>query len=167
MVYLVTIAGVTKHISITGAGADLRVGVDGQSAQPVDLLAFGDGELRLTVGAQPQRTVTAAINGNTVSIFERGAAYDAKVVDERSAGLDLGATDEPGSIITQMPGAILRVLAKEGDQVQVGDVLVVVEAMKMENEFKATCDGEVVEVLVASGDIVESDTLLLRVAPKE
>jgi biotin carboxyl carrier protein len=62
-----------------------------------------------------------------------------------------------------MPGAVARVLVKPGDAVQKGQVLVVVEAMKMENEFKSPVDGVVREVHAVPGTAVEANTLLVVV----
>lgn len=61
-----------------------------------------------------------------------------------------------------MPGRIVRVLVANGDDVQVGQPLVVIEAMKMENELKSKRAGKVVEVLVTQGAAVEGNAKLLR-----
>lgn len=59
-----------------------------------------------------------------------------------------------------MPGAVLAVKAKEGDVVKAGQTLVVVEAMKMENEIVAPVDGTVKQMLVRAGDTVDTDQVL-------
>ena len=63
-----------------------------------------------------------------------------------------------------MPGTILSVNVKPGDSVKSGQVLMVLEAMKMENEIMAPCDGTVSQVLVNQGATVESGTLLCTIA---
>jgi biotin carboxyl carrier protein len=69
--------------------------------------------------------------------------------------------DEPaGSLVSPMPGAVLRVGAAPGDRVDAGAVLVVIEAMKMEQEIVAPAAGEVAEVRVAVGDQVEAGSVL-------
>ena len=60
-----------------------------------------------------------------------------------------------------MPGTIVDVKVKAGDAVKAGDVLVVFEAMKMENEIQAAADGTVAAVYVNKGDSVESGQVLL------
>jgi biotin carboxyl carrier protein len=60
-----------------------------------------------------------------------------------------------------MPGKIVRVLVREGDQVRAHQPVVVVEAMKMENELRAERDGTVAEILVAEGRTVDSGALLV------
>jgi acyl-CoA carboxylase subunit alpha len=69
--------------------------------------------------------------------------------------------DEPaGSLVSPMPGSVLRVSASPGDEVTAGDVLVIIEAMKMEQEIVAPADGTVTDVRVTVGDQVESGAIL-------
>ena len=63
-----------------------------------------------------------------------------------------------------MPGNILEVKVKEGDQVNANDMLLVLEAMKMENEIFAPVSGTVVGVHVKNGDAVNSNDLLISIA---
>ena len=60
-----------------------------------------------------------------------------------------------GSVVAPMPGKILDVKVKEGDSVKSGDVVAILEAMKMENEIVAPRDGVVKKVMVSPGDTVE------------
>ena len=63
-----------------------------------------------------------------------------------------------------MPGNILRVEVKEGDTIQAGQLLVVLEAMKMENEILAPHDGTVAQVVVSKGSVVETGSPLVILA---
>jgi biotin carboxyl carrier protein len=63
-----------------------------------------------------------------------------------------------------MPGRIVRVLVSEGDTVTKGTPLVVVEAMKMENEIKSPRDGTVTRVAIGAGDLVESRAVLVELS---
>jgi biotin carboxyl carrier protein len=79
---------------------------------------------------------------------------------------DIGAGGRgsgPQRLTAPMPGKILRVLVKPGDAVKARQGLVVVEAMKMENELRAAREGQVREVLVAEGQSVEAGTALVVV----
>lgn len=69
----------------------------------------------------------------------------------------------PQRVLAPMPGKIVRVLVKAGDTVKARQGLVVVEAMKMENELRAARDGQVREVLVAEGQSVDAGTVLVVV----
>ncbi len=67
-----------------------------------------------------------------------------------------------GSLTATMPGRVLDVLVAEGDSVQKGDTLVLLEAMKMELRVHAPSDGQVARVLCAAGQVVERGQLLVE-----
>ena len=73
------------------------------------------------------------------------------------------AAEEAGAVTAIMPGKIIRVLVKEGDEVQEGDVVCVLEAMKMENELRASKSGVVKAVTVEPGSDVEMGEVLVVV----
>ena len=68
-----------------------------------------------------------------------------------------------GTVKAPMPGNILAVNVSNGSAVKKGDVLMILEAMKMENEIMAPCDGTVTSVSVTKGAAVESGTLLCTI----
>ena len=82
----------------------------------------------------------------------------------RSSGGRAAATKE-GHVTTSMPGNIVDVLVKEGDEVQAGDPVLIIEAMKMENEIASPIDGTIREISVSEGDTVEAGTALFAVDP--
>ena len=63
-----------------------------------------------------------------------------------------------------MPGNILKINVTQGQQVNEGDVLIILEAMKMENEVVSTKTGTVAQILVSKGAVVETDTPLVVIA---
>ncbi|RLF81410.1 pyruvate carboxylase, partial [Thermococci archaeon] len=67
-----------------------------------------------------------------------------------------------GVVSAPMPGKILRILVREGDQVKVGQGLLVLEAMKMENEIPSPKDGVVRRILVKEGDTVDTGQPLIE-----
>jgi len=69
-----------------------------------------------------------------------------------------------GAISAPMPGTIISVKANKGDQVSKGDVLLVLEAMKMENEIMAPCDGTVADINVDSGSSVNAGDVLVVIS---
>lgn len=71
---------------------------------------------------------------------------------------------EGDPINSPMPGTIINVKVKAGQDVKKGDVLVILEAMKMENEIKAPKDGKVTSVNVNKGESVDTGTLLVTLA---
>ncbi len=84
----------------------------------------------------------------------------------RAAGALRGGADAIGSgtVLSPMPGKVVKVLVKEGDQVEPGTPVVVVEAMKMENELAAETPGVVEKIHVSPGDAVEGGAKLVSVA---
>lgn len=66
-------------------------------------------------------------------------------------------------VTAPMPGTILKINAAVGAQVKKGDILLILEAMKMENEIMAQSDGKVLAVCVKSGDTVEAGTTLVTI----
>jgi biotin carboxyl carrier protein len=87
-------------------------------------------------------------------------------IDRRRQSRRRDGTPESGEerIVSAMPGRILRVLVAAGELVEPGRAVVVIEAMKMENELKVTRAGTVREVLVSEGASVEAGRLLVVVA---
>lgn len=70
---------------------------------------------------------------------------------------------EPGDITSPMPGTVVKIKVKKGDKVNAGDTLVIIEAMKMENEIHSPVDGAVEEIYVKEGDTVNPDEVMIRV----
>ncbi len=75
------------------------------------------------------------------------------------------ASNGQGSVVSPLQGTILRVAAREGDEVRAGDLICVIEAMKMENEINAPHDGVVRQIGVSEGATVQSGTLLAVIDP--
>jgi biotin carboxyl carrier protein len=85
----------------------------------------------------------------------------------RGAARDRGASGKAGSraLKSSMPGKVLRVLCKPGDQVQSGQALLVIEAMKMENEIRSTQAGRIEAVGVQAGQTVSQGDMLVKIGP--
>ena len=94
--------------------------------------------------------------------MRHGAAeLTVRLTDPSRRGREEGPdADGPAQITAQMPGKVVRVLVSEGDDVTAGQGVVVVEAMKMENEMAASKDGKVVSLNVEPGQSVESGAVL-------
>ena len=84
------------------------------------------------------------------------------VVETKVAAAPAATSTTGGTTITSpMPGSILDVKVNVGDKVTFGQTLAILEAMKMENDIPATVDGEVAEIRVKKGDVVETDSVLI------
>ena len=121
---------------------------DGDVVTVVDVDAGKEGELSVEIRG-----------GNTVPV---------KLVDPRKHLLDTvkvtrPAATGPTAVTSPMPGKVVKLLVKPGDAVTVGQGLVVVEAMKMENELRAARAGSVQAVRVKEGQPVEGGETLLTI----
>lgn len=105
-----------------------------------------------------RKKYTLRINSN---IYEIDIANELDLLIEEM-GLSLGSAQAVNDIKAPMPGLILEVMAKEGDQVKEGDYLLVLEAMKMENTLTAPGDGIIKSVHVEKGQTVDKNQLLIE-----
>ena len=99
-----------------------------------------------------------------VVVHEGSLAQRVKVISERDAWLGIGGLDDAaGHVTVAMPGLVVKLLVDEGQAVSADDPVIVIEAMKMENEVKAGRSGVVEVIHVAAGDSVEADVVLMEI----
>lgn len=99
----------------------------------------------------------------TTRVRQGTRSFDLKLSDPkrlRGAGAADANAGGASQIVTQMPGKVVRVIAETGAEVKAGDSILVVEAMKMQNEMKAPKDGVVKEILVETGATVNAGDVL-------
>jgi biotin carboxyl carrier protein len=105
--------------------------------------------------------------GDEYRVLVDGRNYRVNLVDERrvrnSGALVGGGFQGRQAVSVPMPGKVIAILVAEGDTVEKGQGLVIVEAMKMENEVRSPIAGEVKEIKVKQGDTVEGGATLLIV----
>jgi biotin carboxyl carrier protein len=104
----------------------------------------------------------AVVDGKTYRIEAGGMSIRAPAPPKKAVAKARSSTGA-GTVTAMMPGAILRVLVAEEDSVQEGQVVVILEAMKMENEIHAHRSGKIQRVLVAVGDSVENGQPLVEI----
>lgn len=92
---------------------------------------------------------------------------DPKAIQYRPKPLPAHRLPGRGNICTPLPGVVLRICVQPGQRVRNGDLVAVVEAMKMENELRTVCDGEVASVMVRPGEVVGTGTVLARLMIEE
>ena len=165
--YRVEIGGqaVTVELAEREDGLFVRVG-EGPARCVEVAMSRGDGELALLIGAEVVRGLVAPRDGG-VSVVVDGRAIDAVVMDERAARLASAAvgghprTSET-AIRAPMPGLVVAVPVEAGASVTKGATLVVLSAMKMQNELTAPSDATVKDVLVTPGQTVDQNQVLVR-----
>ena len=106
------------------------------------------------------------VNGSLyeVEIEEMQAPATMSAAKPAAAPSAPAAAGAGAKVNAPMPGTILDVRVQNGAKVKKGDVLVILEAMKMENEIQAPCDGTVTSVCVKKGDSVETQALICTIA---
>lgn len=171
MKYYVTVADRTLEVEVEGS----RVRVDGTAYEahlaavpgtPLHhLLIAGDS---WTVAAQP----LAEVGASRWALGALGERFEVEVVDERTRQIRALTAARPaapvgGRVLAPMPGRVVRVEVAAGQRVEAGAGLVVVEAMKMENELRAPRSGVVARVHVAVGEAVERGAPLVTLESPE
>ena len=167
MKYLVTIAGEARTVEVRrGTGQSYVVCVEGSEPREVDARQLGAAEWSFG-DESGHRTMRCALEGDHLATQIGGRAWSGTVVDPRSLDVAGAAAKGQGSVVTPMPGVVVRIEVSEGQQVAAGDVLCVVEAMKMENEYRSEVSGEVAAIHVTEGQAVEAQARLITVRPAE
>ena len=181
MRYEVDVAGKARQVAVTRVGDAFSVTVDGREWR-VDAARIDAQTLSLLVDGVEDTPGPPRI-GRTPAGRRRG--YDVNIAPDQTGGLIVsvgampvavtldsrrrwGRTDDTGTagagpqrLVAPMPGKIVRVLVASGDIVRARQPLVVVEAMKMENELRAGRDGTVAEVHAREGASVDAGALLV------
>lgn len=167
MKYIVDVDGERLTVELLG-GDEVRVGdrvlrarLTDVEGTPVSLLNVGDAVHRVVARRGEAR------GRYTVSLD--GRAFAVEALDERTRAIrDLSAASAaaagPSPLVAPMPGLVVRVAVAPGDEVTAGQGLVVMEAMKMENELRSASAGTVRAVHVSPGTAVEKGTVLVELA---
>lgn len=175
MTFEVAIGDRVRTVSVVRKGTLLHVDVDGKT-HVVDARRVGESVISMLVQAGDGGSATRSVDA---SFAHRGTNGDLDVhLDGRTIPLQIrpagsfgrqkkegagGSTTGPQRITAPMPGKVVRVLVKPGDQVTARQGLVVVEAMKMENELRAARDGRVKDIAVREGQSVDAGAVLMVV----
>ena len=170
--------GKSVRYRVAVEGRILQVEVDGDTvrlegaAGEARLLDGGCGRsLTLSMRDRPHRVFGVRIGATAWEIHHRGRTFRVQVADERSWRMRRAQSDgtspaaglEP--LRAPMPGLVLRVDIEEGQDVSEGQGLLIVEAMKMENELRARAAGRVRRVHVTAGESVGRGDILVEFEP--
>jgi biotin carboxyl carrier protein len=164
MRYEVEVGGKLRHLQIDRDAGRFVVSLDGREwhidASRVDAhllsLIAGSASFEVTIARHASESGQFAIGVGSVPLIVSVNGQRRWSRKEEGAG----AANGPQRLAAPMPGKIVRVLVSVGEIVQRRQPLIVVEAMKMENELRATHDGVVAELLVREGQSVDAGTLL-------
>ncbi|MGD2121515.1 MAG: hypothetical protein PVJ76_07215 [Gemmatimonadota bacterium] len=151
---------------------EVELGPDGIMVEGDGLLADlvemdGTDVHSLLLGPESHRVLASRNGAEEWKIHLRGHHFLAQVVDERTrairamAGVPEGSKG-PKALRAPMPGLVVKLEAQVGDHVLPGQGLVIVEAMKMENELKSEGEGRIAKILVEPGQTVDKDQILVE-----
>jgi biotin carboxyl carrier protein len=164
MKYFVSVGDREIELSLDGDevevdGATLHASVADVAGTPVRMLTVGDEVHRIVVRPGPTR-------GRYV-LWVDGYRHEVEALDERMRAIrelagQSAQKSGPAPLVAPMPGMIVRVTVHPGDVVHAGQGLVVMEAMKMENELRASTTATVKAVHAQVGSAVEKGALLLE-----
>jgi biotin carboxyl carrier protein len=175
MMFEIAVGDRVRAVSVVRKGAVLHVTLDGR-LHVVDARRLSDSSVSMLIqnghDSKAVRSIDAAfaarrealdvhVLGRAIAVEVRPATRFGRRNDgPTSLRAGIGATQQ---VVAPMPGKVVRVLVKPGDQVKAKQGLVVVEAMKMENELRAARDGRVREVSAAEGQSVDAGAVLVVV----
>jgi biotin carboxyl carrier protein len=118
----------------------------------------------ITVNGQPYDVEVEEVKSQKNSKPSTSQPVSASPVSAKTVSAPAPSTSGLSKINSPMPGSILKINVAKGDTIKKGQSLLILEAMKMENDIKAPADGKVVDVKVAQGDCVTLGQTLIEVA---
>jgi pyruvate carboxylase subunit B len=164
--YVVTVGGNRVEVAIDGeglwvAGERVVARLAEVAGTPVKVVTIGDRVHRVVAQRGESR--------GQYSLWIDGHRYDVEALDERTRAIrDLSGSSAqpsgPAPLVAPMPGLIVRVNVQVGDPVQAGQAVVVMEAMKMENDLRTQSSGIVSALRVKPGDAVEKGAVLVELS---
>jgi biotin carboxyl carrier protein len=159
--------GLVRHVQVAQDGGRYDIMLD-TARHVVDAALIEPGRWSLLMDDGRSHEVVIVSNGHrgAAAVLVDGLVVPVAVRDprrRRDAAAAHGAADGPIRILAPMPGKVIRLLAERGAAVSARQGVIVVEAMKMENELRAPRAGIVAEVLVREGDLVDAGALLLTI----
>jgi biotin carboxyl carrier protein len=164
VIYEVKVADKTHRVELLKSADGWRCNLDGTDLS-IDAISTQQGVLSILIDGKSYE-VKQEIAGAESNIVVRGLRFPAQVLDPRSLrsrrGADSGG-EGPKKIIAPMPGKVVRILAPVGSSVEQGQGVIVIEAMKMQNELKSPKKGTVKKLNITEGSAVEAGQPLAEV----
>jgi len=160
MIYDVTIDGKSHRLDLNRADGHWSCSLDGREFEVDAILARPD-VLSLRIGNMAYEVKSERV-ANDLHLWVGSQRFAVEVRDPRSLRGRVRAGDDhgPKKIVAPMPGKVVRLLVHEGDAVEPGAGVAVVEAMKMQNEIKSPKKGTIQKVLVTDGAAVNAGDVL-------
>jgi biotin carboxyl carrier protein len=159
MMFDAAASGRTIRVDVRGGDGRYTVSLDGTPIE-VDRVATGRHFASLLVGGKSHEVGVEKRPGGYAVVLPGGALTVDLVEAARGFSMPARRADGPARLTAPMPGRVVRVLEAPGAEVAAGQGLVVIEAMKMENELTSPRAGRLQEMAVREGQAVEAGALL-------
>jgi biotin carboxyl carrier protein len=158
----IDVGGRSREVSLERRGMSLVARLDGLEV-PVDAVALGDGRwsLRIADTGRQWDVVVVPAGAGAFDVLVDGRVIAARLRTGRGPGRGEEAGNGQARIQAPMPGKVVKILVEVGQTVELRQGVIVVEAMKMENELRAARAGVVRDILVVEGASVEAGTPLV------
>lgn len=163
MKYEVCISGKTHIVELEHRADGWQTRIDGESGITADAAEVAPNAFSVLISGRSHDVYVTPSSDGQLRLQTGGFEFAAEVIDPRSwRGRRHGATEAEGrqQIAAPMPGKVVRLLVKVGETVEAGQGLLVVEAMKMQNEIRSPRSGTVERVLVTEGQAVNAGEVL-------
>ena len=161
MRYAFTIAGRTHHVTLEEHAGGPKYVVDGTAFDP-KVKVLGPGHYKVALDG---KSFEFHVKNGVVTEGPRPLDLEVRRATPELVRKNAAGRKSDGRVKPPMPGKIVEVKVKEGQDVKEGDVLCVLEAMKMQNDLKSPHAGRVTRVHVQDGANVEATTILIEVEP--
>lgn len=157
------IGGEKHEVEIVRDGRSVTATVDGRRYD-LDVSEPEKEVLLIKNASKVSQVFVSPKAGSEFGVTIHGQAINVEIIDPkrlRGAGNDSEHAEGTAEIKTAMPGKVVRILVEAGAEVAKGDGIIVVEAMKMQNELKSPKDGIVKDIRAAEGDTVNAGDILV------
>ncbi len=157
---------IAKIEVISHHGNKLLVSVDGKEYS-LDFVQINRGSYSILHENKSYNVELIPVDGvKKYNVNTTKKSFEVEIIDAESKYLASRreAEDEADAVISSpIPGKVVKLYTKEGDQVKAGQTLVVISAMKMESEYKASCAGVVTAVDVSEGETVDGNQPIIHI----
>jgi len=166
MTYEVVIGEETHRVELMRSGTAWQCRLDGREL-PLDAVFLREGVLSILIDGKSYEVKQESTGAeNNIVVGRSGARFRAGVRDPRSLRSRRRGEDSAQGVkklAAPMPGKVVRILAPAGTEVESGQAVLVIEAMKMQNELKSPKRGKVKKINVAEGAAVEAGQVLAEI----
>lgn len=158
----ITISGIFRTVELSRNGSRWQISLDGVALE-ADAVEVVPNTFSVLLNGESHEVRVAPQSDGTVRLHTANTEYLAEVQDPRAwRSRRHGALEAEGrqQLAAPMPGKVIRILVKEGETVEAGQGIIVVEAMKMQNEIRSPKSGKVERLLASEGQAVNAGEVL-------